>query len=107
VGQESFGKEIEKTLGRLREGKNFSSALEGSSFFPQMLCELVGAAEESGRLDQAFERLALSAKRESELKTKLVFSLLEPTLILGMGALVGFVAVAMLLPIFEMSANIR
>lgn len=107
VGQGPFGKEIEGTLGRLREGKNFSSALEGSSFFPQMLCELVGAAEESGRLDQTFERLARSAKRESELKTKMALSLLEPTLILGMGAIVGFVAVAMLLPIFEMSANIR
>lgn len=102
-----FGNAADDALARLREGRSLSSALAAARFFPPMLCELVNAGEESGRLDATFERLAQAYKREAELKIKIAISLLEPALVLGMGVVVGFVAVAMLLPIFEMSANIR
>ncbi len=102
-----FGPVVEETLVRLREGRSLSSSLAQSAFFPPMLCELVGAGEESGRVEKTFERLTQTYRRESDLKIKLALSLLEPALVLGMGLIVGFVAVAMLLPVFSMSANIR
>ena len=102
-----FGTEVETALGRVKEGQGLSAALTSSPFFPPMMCELIAAAEESGRLDQTFERLGQAYKRETELKVKLALSMLEPALVVAMGVIVGFVAVAMLVPIFEMSANIR
>src|SRR4029077_15211844 len=96
---------LKAALHRLQEGHSLRSALESSTLFPPMVCELVSAGEESGRLEEAFFRISQSYKRETELQSKLMLSLLEPILILGMGLVVGFVAVAMLLPIFEMSAS--
>lgn len=102
-----FGPEIDGVASRLREGQSLSRALSRSAIFPPMLCELVGAGEESGSLEKTFERLAETYKRESEISLKFALSMLEPVLVLLMGVVVGFVAVAMLLPIFEMSAKIR
>lgn len=99
--------ELRAVLGRLNEGRNIKSALESSALFPPAVCELVGAGEESGSLELSFQRIAVSYKRQTELRSKLFLSLLEPVLLLGMAAVVGFVAVAMLLPIFQMSASFQ
>ena len=99
--------ELKNVIDQLEEGRGLKEALESSALFPPLVSELAGAGEESGRLEEAFFRMAHSYKRETELQSKLMLSLLEPTLILGMGLIVGFVAVAMLLPVFEMSASFR
>ncbi len=102
-----FSEALKKVISEIIQGKNFKSALECSRWFPPMMCELVGAAEETGQLEESFGRLAVSYRRETEHQWKMFLSFLEPALILGMGAVVGFVALAMLLPIFEMSATLR
>lgn len=92
---------------RLSEGHSLKTALESSALFPPLFCEMVGSGEESGKLEETFARLAQSYKRETELRSKLLLSLLEPAMIAGMGLIVGFVAIAMLLPIFAMSASLK
>lgn len=100
-------RELNGVLERLHEGRSIQAALESSPLFPPAVCELVGAGEESGSLEQSFQRIAASYKRQTELRSKLFLSMLEPALLLGMAAIVGFVAVAMLLPIFQMSASFQ
>ncbi len=96
--------ELEK---RVMEGASLSQALQRAGLFPPMVTELIAAGEESGRLDAALDRVARTQGRESDAALRLTTSLLEPMLILVMALLVGFVAIAMLLPIFDMSANVR
>lgn len=88
-------------------GLSLSQAIRGQAMFPLIVAELIAAGEEAGRLDEALERVAATLGRESEATLRLAMTFMEPALILVMALVVGFVAIAMLLPIFEMSANVR
>jgi type II secretory pathway component PulF len=89
------------------EGKSLARSMALTRFFPSTLCELVAAAEESGRLTETFARASEAYRRECDAALRLALALLEPSLVLVMGAVVGFIAVAILLPIFEMSAGMK
>ncbi len=102
-----FAAPLQRVKMHVQDGMSLSRALRTSPLFPQLIYELVGAGEEAASLEESLERIAHTYKRESELRWKLFLSLLEPTLIVMMGLLVGFVAIAMLLPIFQMSATLR
>lgn len=107
IGNPLFKLDSKLAVWRIMEGQSVKQALGGLPWFSPMVCELIGASEESGRLEETFERIAESSKRENELQWKIFLSVLEPSLILGMGLVVGFVALAMLLPIFEMSGSLK
>ena len=59
--------------------------------------------EESGKLDDALAETAFSYERDTDESLKTMANLLEPLMILVMGLIVGFIVVAMLLPVFEMN----
>jgi type II secretory pathway component PulF len=63
--------------------------------------------EETGTLDEMLLKVAEIEERHLRAKTKTLVSLLAPILILLVGALVGFMVIALLLPIFKMSQAIR
>ena len=68
---------------------------------------LVSVAEESGRLDEAMGEIAHYYEHETEEAIKIMTSLLEPIMILVMGLIVGFIVIAMMLPMFEMNLMVR
>jgi len=95
---------LKKSVSR---GASFYSALEGAGIFPLMFIQMVSAGEKSGQLEQL---LAKSADIYEDDLTSLInrlVAILEPGIILVMGLAVGFIVLAILLPIFEMSQLIR
>lgn len=99
---------IRAELARLPEGLRQGSALSGclkplrigSSF----LVNTVAVGEESGKVGEALMEVAAYYERDSERLLQTISTLLEPMLILVVGAVVGFIVMAVLLPIFEMSS---
>jgi len=87
----------------LEEGSSFGKSLAHSNIFPKFMTSLIIVGEESGRLDEAFGEIASTYERDTDEAVKVMTSLLEPVLILVMGLIVGFIVVAMLLPIFEIN----
>ena len=69
------------------------------------MSNLIIVGEESGKLEEALAEVASSYERDTDEAMRVMSSLLEPLMILVMGLIVGFIVVAMLLPVFEM--NIR
>ena len=67
------------------------------------MTSLIIVGEESGRLDEALGEIAGTYERDMDEAVKVMTSLLEPILILVMGLIVGFIVIAMLLPIFEIN----
>ena len=67
------------------------------------MSNLIIVGEESGRLEGALSEVASSYERDTDERIKTMANLLEPLMILGMGLVVGFIVVAMLLPIFEIN----
>lgn len=88
---------------RVREGTAISPALEKSNCFPPMTIYLIASGESSGNLVEMLEHAADSQEREFETITSTIMGLFEPLLIIVMGAVVLFIVVAILLPIFQLN----
>ena len=98
---------VEDAVRRVREGRALAPALGAAKLFPPLVIHLIASGEATGRLDAMLARAAEAQSRELESWVRGLTALLEPLLILAMGAIVLFVVVAILLPIFEMNQLIR
>ena len=94
---------IETVTLRVQEGAGLASSLKETTVFPPMLAQLTAAGEKSGKLEEMLFRVADTYEHQTDLSMTGMLSLLEPLMILVMGGIVGFVVLAILLPIFEAS----
>ena len=86
----------------IRSGNSLSSALRRAGLFPPILVYMVSSGEASGRLDEMLERAADYLEREFDLFTSTLLSLLEPMVIVVMGAIVALIVLAILLPVLQL-----
>ncbi len=88
----------------LRQGGALSDGLRGVRIADPFLVNTVAVGEEGGRVGEALVEVATYYERNAERSLQTMATLLEPALIVGVGLVVGFIVMAVLLPIFEMSA---
>ena len=98
---------IDSTEIRLREGATLARALGSQGVFSPILIHLIRSGEASGKLAEMLKYGAENAELESEQKTKIFTSLLEPLLILVMGLMVLGIVMAVMQPILEMNSGVR
>ncbi len=98
---------VEDALRQVREGGGLARALGKAKLFPPLVIHLIGSGEASGSLDTMLARAAEAQTRELENWVKALTALLEPVMIVVVGAIVGGIVIAMLLPIFEMNQLIK
>jgi general secretion pathway protein F len=91
----------------LEQGGSFGRSLKNSKLFPVFMSNLIVVGEEAGKLEQALGEVANYYEQETDEKLRMMGSLLEPLMILVMGVVVGFIVMAMLLPIFEINVMVR
>ncbi len=82
------------------QGAKLSSSLEG---FPPTLLQVISTGEQTGTLPQVLIKTSESYEMDFDRKLQRAVSILEPSLILAMGLVVGFIVVSVLLPIFELN----
>lgn len=99
--------EIRRAAKDVEEGASLSTPLSRSGFFPPMAVEMISVGEQSGNMEAMLFRIADAYETEVEANILVLTSLLEPAMILVMGAAVGFIVVSVLLPIFEMNQLVR
>ncbi|CZI96555.1 Cholera toxin secretion protein epsF [Legionella pneumophila] len=87
---------------RVREGSGISEALKETKFISPMAIHLIASGEKSGQLSEMMERSASHLDNEVNRLIETSLTLLEPMVILLMGAVVLFIVLATLLPIFSM-----
>jgi general secretion pathway protein F len=91
----------------VREGVTLSRALKEQAEFPPVLIHLVASGEGSGRLGPMLERAAEELERDAERRLAWLAALLQPALIVVMGAIVLVLVLAVMLPIVSMNQLIR
>jgi general secretion pathway protein F len=89
---------------RVAEGARLSVSLDE---FPSVLLQLIATGEKSGTLSEVLEKAADSYEEDFERKVQKALSLLEPSMILAMGLMVGFIVLAVLLPIFQLNQLVK
>lgn len=98
---------IKNTRTAISQGQSLTEPFRASGLFPPMVIQLINTGERSGRLDKMFEEIANFYEPEIEYTIRNLTSLLEPVMLLAMGAIVSFIALSVLLPIFNLISVIR
>jgi general secretion pathway protein F len=93
--------------GLVREGVSLSRALKEQRMFPPVLIHLIANGEQSGALAPMLVRAAGELEREAERRLAWIAALIQPTLIVGMGAIVLVLVLAVMLPIVTMNQLVR
>jgi general secretion pathway protein F len=91
----------------VREGVSLSRALKEQKAFPPVLVHLIANGEQSGALAPMLERAARELEREAERRLAWIAALIQPTLIVAMGAIVLVLVLAVMLPIVTMNQLVR
>ncbi|MDD5560720.1 MAG: type II secretion system F family protein [Candidatus Omnitrophica bacterium] len=107
INNEVFKLELEKVHSDLIVGTPLSQSMKKSNWFPPFLTNMIAVGERGGNLQEVLLEVAVFYEREVRKLNKIMTSLLEPAIILVMGLIVGFIVMAMLLPIFEINMGIK
>ena len=98
---------VNDAIARVREGSSLARALAAGKQFPPMMIHMIASGEATGHLAEMLERTATNLSQETERRAMTLTSLLEPALILLMGAVVLVIVLAVLLPIIEINQLVR
>jgi type II secretory pathway component PulF len=99
--------EVASIHDEVSEGESLHETLRRREHFPPTVVNMLAVGEEGGRLGEACRRIADVYDEEVDRAIKAMTSLLEPMVILVMGFFVGFLVIAMLLPMFQVSSLIK
>jgi len=94
---------VQEASARIREGAAIGRSLGEIGHFPPLIIHLISSGEASGQLDAMLDRAAQNQEREIDGLIAALLGILEPALIVGMGAIVLTIVLAILLPIFELN----
>ena len=88
----------------VKQGRKIQSTLVRSTLLPKSVVQMISAGEESGKLGEVLEEISTYYNKVLRDAIKTVTGMIEPLMIVLMGSVVGFIAMAIILPIFKMSS---
>ncbi len=107
IGNSVLAAQVARVAEETRGGDSLATPLRKLGIFPGTVIQMIDVGEQTGKLDEMLLKVADIEERHMRARTKILISLLAPALILAVGALVGFMVIAILLPIFKMSRAIH
>ena len=99
IDDEVFTDVIMNARTRIREGDPIGEPLEKSKMFPPMVIQMINIGEETGALDQMLGKVADFYEQEVESQLESLAAALEPLMIVALGGIVGFIVIAMFMPL--------
>jgi len=98
---------VNRARASVKEGEKISAPLYASRIFPVMVTQMISVGEETGRLDHMLTKVSDFYDDEVEATLKGLTSLIEPLMIVGLGGIVGFIAVSVISPIYQLVGSIK
>jgi len=98
---------IDRARQNIGEGQNLAEPLKKSGMFPPLVTHMIAVGEKSGELEPMLVKVSEAYDNEVEAIIGTLTALLTPVMILVMGGIIGFIVMAILLPIFELSQIVR
>ena len=106
-GNAAVQESMDGVIASVKRGGTIAAPLAQAPIFPSMVTHMVGVGEETGALDEMLDRIAEFYEEQVEAAVKSLMSILEPILIIVIGAMVGFIVISMYLPLFEVYNRIE
>ena len=91
----------------VKQGKKIAATLMQNKLLPHAVVQMIGAGEESGKLGEVLDEISTYYAKQLRDAIKAVTGMIEPIMIIMMGSVVGFIAMAIILPIFKMSQIVK
>ncbi len=107
IGNLVISHAIEEVHGSIREGDTIAGPLRQAGIFDELLVNMIDVGEETGELDKMLIKIADNYETDVDVAVEGMSSLLEPMLIVGMGGVVGFIVIALFLPLIEIIKSIK
>lgn len=95
------------TYAAVKTGKKINHNLQKTKLLPISVVQMISAGEESGKLGEVLDEISVYYAKQLKDQIKAVTSMIEPIMIIVMGVVVGFIAMAIILPIFKMSQVVK
>ncbi|MDD9951602.1 MAG: type II secretion system F family protein [Zetaproteobacteria bacterium] len=105
-GNKTVEEAIEGVRRDLEEGLNLSESLSKNALFPDMVISMVHVGESTGALSEMLHKVSLFYEDEVDNAVQSMLAMIEPIMIVIIGLLVGFIVVAMYLPIFDLAGGV-
>ncbi len=106
-GNSAVQESMDGVIASVKRGGTIAAPLAQAPIFPSMVTHMVGVGEETGALDEMLDRIAEFYEEQVEAAVKALMSILEPIMIIVIGAMVGFIVISMYLPLFEVYNRIE
>jgi len=103
IGNAAIAKEFDSLAEKMREGHGISNPLRNSQFFPPMVVNMIAIGEESGSLDEMLRQVASHYDEEVEYAVAGLSEAIGPILIVVLTAVVGFFALAIFMPMWDLT----
>ena len=87
-------------------GKTISDALKKSGLFSPVIIQMAYIGEESGRMGVLLEKCATAIEAEVDASSKKAMAFLEPLITVGMASVIGFIAMAIYMPMFDIMGHV-
>jgi type IV pilus assembly protein PilC len=98
---------MEEVYDSVKRGGSLARPIQAHDIFPPMVGHMVAVGEETGQLENLLSKIADFYEAEVDAKVKALTSLIEPLMIVFVGGVVGFIVIAMYMPMFSLYENIR
>lgn len=94
---------LSHVIKEIKEGKGIAKPLSDANIFPELAMSMIQVGEETGQLDTMLIKIANTYEKSLKISIKRFISILEPSLIMIMGLLVGFIVISLLMAIFSIT----
>ncbi|MNX89091.1 putative type II secretion system protein F [compost metagenome] len=91
----------------VKAGNNLASGLIGTPYFPRVLAQMIAVGESSGRIEELATKGVSFSDKEIDFKIKQLTAMMEPAMTVVMGLIVGFIALALYLPMFDLPSLLK
>ena len=107
VGNTLYGESLKKAALEVKNGRSLSSVISKDPLFPAIVAQMLAVGEETGQTDKVLIKVADFYEEEVDVAVEGLSSIIEPVMIAVLGAMVGLIAASVMVPISQLSQNIR
>jgi type IV pilus assembly protein PilC len=106
-GNEVYSRALSKVHDSIREGESFAAPLRSAKVVDSMVTNMIDVGEETGELDKMLLKVADNYDEEVDVAVASLVSLLEPLMVIGLGSVVGFIVLALFMPLVSLIQSVQ
>ncbi|MGD2108022.1 MAG: type II secretion system F family protein [Phycisphaerae bacterium] len=105
-GNEVYARALERVHDSIREGESFAAPLRSSKVVDGLVTNMIDVGEETGELDKMMLKIADTYEEEIDVAVASLVSLIEPLMVVGLGGTVGFIVIALFMPLVQLIQSV-